>query len=227
MNLTFVKDLNESSQYRTRFSFSSVTPRILADHSFIDCVVLWILYNEYDYAPVATEYARKTTIFGNFNIYRQSSTDLYMTLYALTSKDSTLIKIDDRAKLFLDKVTINSSQIQSFLKKIANNSLTSLFARQFLQQLERDLKIETSNYRSIRRLAQDWGMLSTYQKSLVVTRIVQFYEAHAPKSELFDVISTFANNKNLLLTDADNAEDIGINSVSRLATLGTNHPTRT
>ncbi len=221
MDLSFVKDLNESSQYRTRFSLSNVTPRIIADHAFIDMIVLWILYNEYDYAPTAIEYARKTTLFGNFDCYRQSATDLYMTLHILISKNMSLVKQDNSAKVFLDRLHLNNNQIMVYFKRIINNELTSLYARQFLQKIERDFKIEDSNYRSVRRLAQNWGLLTTYQKSLVSTKILQFYSSHANRSELYHLMNEMAQNKGFIL---ENVEDIldqnDIASVSKLATLG-------
>lgn len=221
MDLSFVKDLNESSQYRTRFSLANVTPRTIADHAFIDMIVLWILYNEYDYAPIAMEYARKTTLFGNFDAYRQSSTDLYMTLHILVSKNVSLVKHDESAKVFMDRLHLNTNQIMVYFKKITNNDLTSLYARQFLQKIERDLKIEDSNYRSVRRLAQNWGLLTNYQKSLVATKILQFYSFNASRSELNHLMTELAQNKGFIL---ENLEDINdqndIASVSKLASLG-------
>jgi hypothetical protein len=222
MDLSFVKDLNESSQYRTRFSLANVTPRVIADHAFIDMITLWILYNEYDYAPTSVEYARKTLMFGNFDMYRQSSTDLYMTLHILISKNLSLVKHDESAKLFLQRIHLNPTIINVFLKKITNNSLVSLSARQVLQKLERELKIEDSNYRSIRRLAQNWGFLTNIQKSLVITKILQFYNAHASRSELMSVLSDLAEVKGFIIDDADIQmnQNNDITSVSKLATLG-------
>lgn len=222
MDLSFVKDLNESSQYRTRFSLANVTPRVIADHAFIDMITLWILYNEYDYAPTAVEYARKTLLFGNFDMYRQSSTDLYMTLHILISKNLSLVKHDESAKLFFQRIYLNPTIINVFLKKITNNSLVSLSARQVLQKMERELKIEDSNYRSVRRLAQNWGFLTNIQKSLVITKILQFYNAHASRSELMSVLVDLAEVKGFIIDDTDIQmnQNNDITSVSKLATLG-------
>lgn len=222
MDLSFVKDLNESSQYRTRFSLANVTPRVIADHAFIDMITLWILYNEYDYAPTAVEYARKTMMFGNFDVYRQSSTDLYMTLHILLSKNLSLVKHDESAKLFFQRINLSSIPVNVFLRKITNNSLVSLSARQVLQKIERELKIEDSNYRSIRRLAQNWGFLTNNQKSLVITKILQFYNTNANRSELMAVLSNFAEVKGLIIDDTgiQPNQNNDITSVSKLATLG-------
>ena len=222
MDLSFVKDLNESSQYRTRFSLANVTPRVIADHAFIDMITLWILYNEYDYAPTAVEYARKTMMFGNFDVYRQSSTDLYMTLHILVSKNLSLVKHDESAKLFFQRIHLSSILVNVFLKKITNNSLVSLSARQVLQKIERELKIEDSNYRSIRRLAQNWGFLTNNQKSLVITKILQFYNTNANRSELMAVLGNFAEVKGLIIDDTGTQpnQNNDITSVSKLATLG-------
>lgn len=223
MELGFVKDLNESSQYRTRFNLASVSARTIADHAFMDIIALWILYNEYDYAPAAVEYARKTKLFGGFNTYRQSATDLYMTLYVLSTKNVDIIHGDEASKLLLDRIVVDSNDISTYLKKIANNSLTSVIARQTLQKAERDFKINESNYRSIRRLAQNWGLLTNNQKELVVGRMVQFYDAHARKSEMGHMLKELAHHKGLDINNFSDAEEhklSGIGSTSKIAKLG-------
>lgn len=209
MNLNFITDLNESSQYRTKQILQSKNINDISVHAFLDLIVLWILYNEYDYAPVAVEYSKKTIQFGNFDLYRQSGTDLYIALYALIGNDSSS-----------KNNTLNKNTIITFLKKIINNELKSTTAREFLQKYERDLKIDNISHRTLRRMAQNWGLLSQEQKSFVISRIVMAYKKYAPKSELYYIIKTFSEDKNL---DIDDIEDVdtNINSVAKIAYIGT------
>ena len=58
----------------------------------------------------------------------------------------------------------------------------------FFMRIERDLDIQNSNYRSIRRLVQDWPRLNKMQKQLVITRMLQYFRVHALRSELYSYI---------------------------------------
>ena len=55
MKLQLINDLNESRMYRSRSSFKDRTARQVADHSFMDLIALWILYNEFEFTPTAIE----------------------------------------------------------------------------------------------------------------------------------------------------------------------------
>lgn len=224
MNLEFISELNESSQYRTTYSLKNTTARTLADHCFIDLISLWIIYNEYDFAPVAIEYARKTAIFGNFNKYRQSATDLYLTTHVLTTENELLTTNTENDRIFFERINVSGDKIFQYIKKISRNSLTATYLRSFLLEIESSLKIENSNYRSVRRMAQNWGFLSESQKSLVVTRILQFYKANANKSELYELMLDLSKEKSYIIgnaTDAEHSSSKNLGSVSKIANLGT------
>ena len=203
---SFVKDLNESSQYRTRQNVYGVSARELADHAFIDLMALWILYNEFDYAPISIKYAAKTMMYGGFRNYRQSGTDLYMTLHFITNKDADAIKGSGADNTLLQRINIPEARLKNYLNQMKYNQLSQGQARQFLQEMERKLYVTNSSYRSVRRLAQDWPKLNETQRALVVTRILQFYRTHARRSELFGFLSDLARSKKLEIRNANNAE---------------------
>ena len=66
--------------------------------------------------------------------------------------------------------------------------------------------VSNSNYKSVRRLVQQWPNLNDSQRSLVVTRMLQFYRAHANRSELYSILGQLAKNKSYKIDDAENAE---------------------
>lgn len=217
MKLELITDLNESRQYRTRQDLAKTNAREIADHAFMDTIVLWILYNEYDFVTVANRYAEKTVISGGFSMYRQSATDLYMAYHVITQNAASLIGSTEADESFLAQLRVPERKLVGFLRKLAKNQLEASTARQVLQELERSLKINDSNYRSVRRLSQDWLKLSKTQKSLTVTRIIQFYRAHAPKAELFYFIKQLAARQKLEIKDAANPEIPSSKKASALA----------
>ena len=204
---SFVKDLNESSQYRTRQALSSSDARTIADHCFIDTLALWVLYNEFEYAPAAMRYAAKTVAYGNFKRYSQAGTDMYHTCHVLSTKDSNLISGGPKDKVLLDRIRFPDQLMTTYLRNTAANKTTDAQVRNLFQILERNLIIGNSNYRSVRRLVMDWKKLSDSQKSLAITRMLQFYRANARRSELYSMLGQLAKNKGYKIDDAANAEN--------------------
>jgi len=223
MKLELIKDLNESSQYRTRQQLIQSSARVIADHAFVDMITLWILYNEFNFAPVAMRYADKTSMYGNFRKYRQSGTDLYMTLHVLTAKNADLIAGDGADQTLLNRIRIDDRRLKMFFDQMSLNQLNSTYARQTLQDLEKRLAIDSSGYRSARRLAQDWPRINETQRALVVTRLLQFYRAHARRSELFAFLEDLARTKKLEIQNANNAEvpqSKTLDTIAKAAALG-------
>jgi hypothetical protein len=219
MELSLIGDLNESRMFRTKQAFKKVTARQLADAAFMDIIALWILTNEYAYAPSAIEYARKTIVLGRFDTLQQSQTDLYLELHVLMNKKSELLS--DRANadsILLDRLHINKQDIITYLRKLATNQLTPSITRMTFQKLERDLMISDSNYRSVRRLAQEWQKLDTTQKRLVITRMTMFYQRNAPMSDIFLMLRLYAKSAGLISAHAANPEKLStVQAISAVA----------
>lgn len=205
MELTFINDLNESRQYRSKSAFRKTTARQAADMLFMDMIAIWILYNEFEFAPEAIEYAGRTVSMNRFNTYRQTGTDLYMNLHVVTEKRTDLLDSTQDVTL-LDRVNVDVASIIRYLRAAASNKLSQHMVMRTLQKLERGLAIDNSNYRSVRRLAQSWPTLTTSQKRLVLTRMLFFYKSNARRAELFGYLNLLARSKNLVAKNAKNPE---------------------
>jgi hypothetical protein len=204
MNLSFVVDLNESSQYRTRQILQSKDAEQLSTHIFVDLIVLWILYNEYDYMDIASEYAKKSVQYGNFDLYRQSSNDLYLAIYGLMQQNKKL----------------NKPMLIRYLKNISNLELKVSFFREFLQKAERELDIINPSHKNLRRLSQNWGLLSKSQKEYILKKIYTIYQKYAQRSELFYILRSFINDKRFDLDKVDENTDMTLSTVSKIVSIG-------
>lgn len=205
MDLKLIKDLNESQMYRSKQAIQRVNARQVADHAFMDLIALWILYNEFEFAPNAMAMAGKTAQYNGFKNYRQNGTDLYMNLHIISENRQDLL--DSTADgVLLDRIMLDSNMVVRHLRRLASNSQSESQVRMTLQQLERSLQIENSNYRSVRRLAQSWPELNTGQKRLAITRMLMFYRTQARRSEMFGMLEALARSKNLEASSATNPE---------------------
>lgn len=205
MDLQLVTDLTESRMYRSKQAFNKVSARQVCDLAFMDMIAIWILYNEFDFAPVGRDYAARTVAFNRFTQFRQMSTDLYLNLHVVSEKRTDLLTTTADDTL-IDRIQLDIGQIVRYLRMAAQNNLTQGMVRQTLQRLEQTLRIDNSNYRSVRRLAQQWPMLTTSQKRTVLTRMVYFYRANGLRSEMYMHINALAKSQGLIDPDAKNPE---------------------
>ena len=205
LNLSLITELNESRQYRSKSAFLQTDARVVCDHAFMDLIAIWILFNEFEFNPLAQEYANRTVAFNRFSNYRQMGTDLYLNLHVITENRSDLLGSKSDIAL-LGRVQLDTQQLVRYLRSASNNNMSTSLTRQTLQRVENALYIENSNYRSVRRLAQSWPTLQTGQKRAVLTRMMFFYQMNARRSEMYGAIQSLAKNKNLVDTGATNPE---------------------
>jgi hypothetical protein len=180
-------------------------------------ITLYILYNDYNAAPIAQAYAQNTFKYRNFDQYRQSASDLYVALNQIKTGAAK----DSKASIQRSKVKLPEAKLRQFFTAISNGQPVP-GVKAFFMELERGLDIQNSNYRSVRRLAADWSNLTNGQKKLVVTRLLQFYRTKAIRSELYPVLKKYAASNNLELANVDNAEKkgLGIAAKTAIATAG-------
>ena len=183
-----------------------MTSRQIADHVFMDLIGLWIMSNIFDYAADAKDYADRTRRgAGGFAKWKTGKTDLYNSIHIVLRK-RTDIYTSDADAILLERIKLRSSDVMSYLDRIAKGKANESFVRTMLQRIESNLNIEDSTLRSVRRIAQEWNGAQTSAKRLVLTRMVQFYNANARQCEMAFMIKKMAKSENLLDRKAKNAE---------------------
>jgi hypothetical protein len=202
--------LVESRQYRTAGLIGSLNLRNVANFAFLDLLSLFVLYNEYETAPVSSTYADRTMFYRSFNKARLSGTDLYVSMNILSDPNSIFSKKIDQNyeadELLRKKLNINVPTIKRYLDLIASGSITPPDAGILLLRLEKQLNITDSKLRSIRRLVQEWPALNDMQRSLVVTRMLQYYKRFAKRSELSVFIEDMGKTKGYKISGPIDAE---------------------
>tara|TARA_B100000965_G_scaffold97260_2_gene79506 strand:- start:2966 stop:3820 length:855 start_codon:yes stop_codon:yes gene_type:complete len=212
---SFIGDILESKMFRSKSRVEGSNARDMADFAMMNMLALYILSNEYDFAPVAQDYAKRTIMYGNFNSFRAGGTDLNI---ALTAVRNGMADSGDKNKLQSDKLEFNDVKIKAFLNTMkAGRPPASI--QSFFMRLEKDLDIQNSNYRSIRRLVQDWPRLNKMQKQLVITRMLQFFRTKALRSELYSYIRDMSRSQGLEAKNAHNAEQPRMRGSDTLAKI--------
>ena len=161
---SFIGSLNESKLFRSKNRVEGTSTRDMADVAFMNMLSLYIMSQTYDMAPAAAEYAKRTMKYGNQFKYQQGGTDLHIALSSLKNGMGVCVK----NQMQTSKLNIPEMQIRKFLADIQSGRRMPS-PETFFLKLERGLDIQNSNYRSVRRLAQNWPRLNSMQKQLVMT----------------------------------------------------------
>jgi hypothetical protein len=216
----FISDMLESKMFRSKSRVEGHNARDMADFAMMNMLALYILSNEYDFAVAAQDYAKRTMTYGNFNTYRAGGTDLNI---ALTAVKNGMSDSSEKDQMQNKRLQFNDVRIKAFLNTLKAGR-KPMGVQNFFMRLEGDLDIQNSNYRSIRRLVQDWPRLNKMQKQLVITRMMQFFRAKALRSELYSYIRDLSRSQGLEAKNAHNAEGAprmrGSDTLAKLAIAG-------
>jgi hypothetical protein len=190
----FIGDLNESRMYRTRKQLETSDLGDVADFAFLNLLSMHILNNDEETQSLARAYAKRTVENNQFKNYKQSGTDLYQALHKLTNNS---------------QVKLPEEELKTYLRQVAKGKPTPQ-ARGMFMKLERALKIQETNYKSLRRLGVDWAKLTHNQRRLVNTRLLQYYRTNAIRSELYAPLLDYSKANNYILIGANNAEKASV-----------------
>lgn len=195
-------ELAEARMFKTKDQVQGEGVRMLADHLFVGLLSLWVMSNDYKYAPVAKAYAKRTTSLGNFNRPIPGGTDLYQTIYSLQRPE---LFTKERDTMLMDKIRMQTPKIRRFIQMAGMGKISTAEAQNLLFRLERDLKIQNPKLKAARRLAQNWENLGTSERKLVATQLHNYFRLYARRSDLMPLFGSFAKDENLLIPDGEKA----------------------
>ena len=206
---SFIKDnCNESKMFRNNY-LSSMTLRDAVDNAFLSLLTLYIFNKEFETAPFAQAYAQRTMIYGGFKEPRTSGTDLYQALHIATypgGKTAGKLNGPEQNAALGTRLHIKEKMAKDFLRAMSNGTLDRAEAIRLMYKLESQMNIDISNYKSLRRLITDWENLTTFQRQICVTRLLQYYRTRARRSDLYSMLETMAKSKGWELDAVSNAE---------------------
>jgi hypothetical protein len=208
-DFSFIREnCNESKMFRNNY-LAQLTLRDAVDSVFLNMLTLYLLSNEFETRPFAQTYALNTLKFVNFALPRVGGTDLYQGLHIITNpagQTAHQLKASAQNAALATQLLVNVKMVKDYLNGIAHGSLAPTTAIRLMYRLEGQMDIDISNYKSLRRLITDWENISTTQRKLCVTRLLQYYRLRGRHSELLPILEILAKSKGMEITDAANAE---------------------
>jgi len=203
--LQLVNSLSESRLFRTKKMANDVNIDDAADLVFCHFLVLNIFNKDYDFAPLASDIAKRTMIFRNFDYFRTNGTDMYMALNRLMGKDND-IGDDEKDKIAKERLSLYKADILRFLLHYSNNRTDTSFEQRYLLRYQKNLNVQDGMLKSVRRLVGDWDNLSQNQRALVITRLVQWFRRKARLAEIFPALLKLQKRGNYTVDDKDDTK---------------------
>lgn len=195
-----IDTLTESRLFRNKNIASKVNIDDAAELAFVHLMMLNVFNKDYDFAPLASQYAQRTGAFTNFDYFRTSGTDLYIALNRLIGKDQG--ELNDKDTIAMARISVKKAELIRFLKHISVNKSDASFEKTMLMRFERQLNVQDGILKSLRRLVGDWDNLNQNQRALVVTRLAQYMRKKALRSELTPALLKFQKRGNYIVDDS-------------------------
>ena len=193
--LEFIQSLGEARMFKTKHQLQGHGARKLTDHLFVGLMSLYAMSNDYKYAPMAKQYARRTGAYGGFSRPSPSGTDVYQTLHAILKPAG--LADSEADKLLLAKVHIDQPKMRQFLKMLETGKVNPGQAQAFFYKLEKNLAIQDPKLRAARRLVGDWNNLNSSQQQLAATQINKYYRLNARRSDMTQMFKDYSDENNL------------------------------
>jgi hypothetical protein len=170
-------EITEGRLYRTTRNFQQLDGRDVANLLYLGTLTLLMLSRDDVQHDYAVNYARKTTQYGGYTLFRTHGTDLYLLAFQVAHPKNKSVSLDDKliSKLFLDRLKFQDSEHWLFVREISRNTVTSGRAASYFYRLENQLKITDARYKQWRRLVIDWRNISESQRQRVVSAIAHEY----------------------------------------------------
>lgn len=204
MELTLVnEELCESRLFRTTNQFKNLTGRDVADLLYLTSLATYLYYKDDKQNSYAIQYAKQTTLYGPYTLFRTHATDLYMLAYVVNDKFASKVKLNRNieSKSFLKTLSFNNRTHHQFFVKLKNGSMSDVQASPYLFRLESQLKIKDSRYKQWRRLLMDWEKLKYSQRQYVTTQILQEFRRKGRSSEMISPLTTMVKYKSYSVSD--------------------------
>jgi hypothetical protein len=161
----------------------------LSEKAYLLIITLRILLTLPTTEKWADTYLRRTIQHNRFDRWRNNSTDLYVVLWALTQGEY------EQGRNVPDKVA--EQHFIRWLKALRNKPDEMNETKRLFLKMDSLLHINNGSMKAIRRLVQEWPVLSHRDKQLAMTRLLQFMRSRMQRAESLKQLNKAARSNDL------------------------------
>jgi len=196
--MDFIREIQEARMTRTESNTRRYSYRDCCERAYLILLVLELMRKFPSYSRAASGYARSTSRFTGYDIFRASATDLYNFIYFIVGDDAAMEKLKDAedAKRVRSNTQVPLMAINRYVSKIAAGQEPTAASELFIK-LESQFNITSSSYRKIRRTVTNLDRASARDIREAVTKLLYAARARLRSSDIISDLETLAADKNL------------------------------
>ena len=197
MELQLLNTLTESQLYRASGMGKNLKSDSVAQLLFLNTLAVTLMAQDKAQHNYAKQYAKKTTSYGNYLLFRNAATDLYTLAHHVRFPHTKSLKLQDNNKgqEYLDALRFDEKMHFKMMQRIGRaerNLINTL--KPYLMRLENQLKVP-SRLRSLRREITDWSTLSQSQREKTVGKLYDELRRTGKTGELMRSVGTMNSYK--------------------------------
>jgi len=217
MELQLLDTLTESQLYRSNGMGKTLKSDTVAELLYLNTLALTLMIQDRVQYNTAKQYAKKTTSYGNYLLFRNSATDLYTLAHQVRYPNTKSLSLSDKQKGidYLEGLNFSDKAHLAVLQRISrgNNDII-MFIAPYLMRLERQLNIP-SRIRSLRREIVDWKNSSQNSRERTVAKLADEMRRKGKTGDLLRPIQSMSRYKQF-----DQPEKSGVLKKAAIAGAG-------
>jgi len=196
--MDFIKEITEARMTRTESNTRRYSYRDCCERAYLILLVLEMMRKFPKYNNAAKKYARDTSKFSNYDRFRSSATDLYNFIYFIVGDDEAMEKLRDPedAKKVRAQTTLPLMAVNRYVSKIAQGQEPTAASEMFIK-LESVLRINSSNYKRIRRTVTNLDRTSSKDIKEAATKLLYAARARLRSSDIIQSLEALAAERDL------------------------------
>jgi hypothetical protein len=205
--MDFIKGIQEARMTRDAANKLNLTYNDCKERVMLLFLALEVMRYYNTSSQQAAAYAQKT-VSGNFQTFRIGNTDLHNFLYYVVGPKEAQDKLKNpaEAKKFRQHTTLPVSMIQRHLQDIAKQRTPLLGEFGALQRIEAAMRINNSEYKTLRRFVANYAKLSPKERASTATRLIFAVRSKLPDSDLTKAFQDLVSKANLENVDLASPE---------------------
>ncbi len=199
MAFEFLHDIQEARMTRSSRNQRMLTYTDCRERAFLILLMMQVMRHYRSHRGAAANYAYKTVMYRDYGRHRVDSSDLYNLFYFITGDDAALSKLKNKEAAEKERkgVLLGVGNLNGYLRSIAKNETPASSDMDKLFQVERELKIQIADYKTLRRRIASFGTDTQKERQLTVTRLLFAGRARLSDSDFLQQFTKLALDKNL------------------------------
>ena len=199
MAFEFLNDLTEARMTRNSNNQKMLTYTDCKERAYLIILMMQVMRYYRTYRETVGHYAHKTVMYREYNKMRVDGSDLYNLIYFITGDEKALGKLKDpgSASKERSKTLVSVGNLNGYLRRMKRLESPASVDDKDLFQLERELNITNSDYKTLRRRISTYGTDTRKEQELTITRLLFAGRAKLSDSDFLHYFSKMALDKNL------------------------------